>query len=62
MMPRRASNALLGRHLRLDGRLDLLGHVLDLHQHVQLLVHRLELLGQRLGVEAVLDVVLALGC
>ncbi len=52
---------LFRRHVGLDGGFDFFGHVDDLHQHVQLLVHRLELLGERLGVEAVLDVILALG-
>ena len=52
---------LLGRHVRLDRGLDLVGDVDDLHEDVQLLIDRLELLGQGLGVEAVLDEVVLLG-
>ena len=51
----------LGRlHVRLDGVVDALGHVLDVHEDVEFQVDALDFLGVVAGVEAVADVVVLL--
>ena len=51
---------MLGRQLRLDGRVDPLGHVLDAHEDVQLQVVTAFLLSPRLGMEAVAVIIVVL--